>query len=848
MWKASLKSLFAHKARLALTALAIVLGVAFVSGTYIYTDTTNRAFDSIFDEAFVGIDIVVAGDSTFQFGQGIYFEESLVADIAAVDGVAEVIPTLTGFGPKIIDRDGEPIGGQGPPQFAAALTGSEVGTGGFELRGESRPPMGGDEIVIDAASADTAGYEIGDTVPVEFPTIGTREFTLVGIAGFGEADNIGGATFALFDLETTQEVLEREGQLDGAFVQAEPGTDIETLVAAVGQVLPEGARAQSSQEAAEEQAAEIQEGLSFFGTFLLVFAFVALFVATFLIYNTFRIVVAQRLRELALLRAVGATRRQVLWSVLFEALVVGVIASVIGIAAGAGLAIALRAALEQFGIALPSAALVFAPRTLVVGLIVGVVVTLVSAIVPAIGASRVPPVAAMREEMARPKRKTLTRRAIFGAVLGVVGVALMFAGLLGDYDGATVPLSLIGAGAAVIILAAYVFSALVADPMARTIGAPLAKAFGAAGKLAQRNAGRSPRRTAATASAIMVGIALISMVTLLSASIRGTVDAIFDTGVDADVVVTSTDQFAISGFTADLAEEAAGLEEVAALTRIQAGAIIVDGTETFAGSLEPNFEDFFSVESIEGTAAISDDGVLVGSSEAESNDWSVGDVVAIEFEQSGVQELTVEGIITSDTITGYSLSRDRFTSEFGSDADSQVYIQSATGFTAEETRDAVAALAADIPSANVQTNEELVDEIGDQVNQILGLITGLLAMTVLIALIGVTNTMALAVIERTREIGLLRAVGLNRRQTRRMIRVEASIVSVFGAILGVGLGIFFGWAILQPLRDEGFTEFVIPFGGLALWIAIAGVLGVVFALWPAWRASRLNVLEAISYE
>jgi len=548
------------------------------------------------------------------------------------------------------------------------------------------------------------------------------------------------------------------------------------------------------------------------------------------------------------MRAIGATRAQVVWSVLLEAFVVALIASVIGIAAGAGLAIALRAGLEAFGIALPSAGLVFAPRTLVVALIVGVVVTVISAVVPAVGASRVPPVAAMREETARPRRKSLTRRTVIGVLLAFLGVALMFTGLLGDFDGATAPLSLIGAGAAVIILAAYVFGALAANPVSRIIGAPFAAIFGATGKLAQRNAGRSPRRTAATASAIMVGIALISMVTLLSASIQGTVDAIFDTGVNADVVVTSTDQFALGGFTAEIGNEAAELDEVSDLTRIQAGAVMVGDTETFIGSVEPNTADFFAIDSVVGTLDISDDGLLVGAGEAESNDWAVGDVVDLRFEAAGLQQFTVEGIVTSDTISGYSISRANFTELFSSDADSQLYIQSAEGFTAEQTRDAVATVAEDIPSANVQTNEELVDEIADQVNQILGLITGLLAMTVLIALIGVTNTMALAVIERTREIGLLRAVGLNRRQTRRMIRIEASIVSVFGAILGVALGIFFGWAILQPLRDDGFTEFVIPFGSLVMWVVIAGVLGVIFALWPAWRASKLNVLEAISYE
>lgn len=847
MLKSAIKSLLAHKTRLALSTLAVVLGVAFIAGTYIYTDTTNEAFSGIFDEAFVGIDVVVTGDSEFAFGQGVFMDDAVVDDIAAVDGVTRVEPSVDGFGAQILDREGEAIGGGGPPQFSGYLP-EDIGfAGGFEFR-EGRSPVASTEVVIDANSASEGEFAVGDTVTVVSQTLGAVDYELVGIVGFGEADNLGGATFALFDLPTAQAVVGQPGMITGAYVLADPGVDAETLASTIETVLPERAAAQSSQAAAEAQALEFQEALSFFNTFLLVFAFIALFVGTFLIYNTFQFVVAQRLRELALMRAIGATRSQVTRTVLLESLLLGIVGSVVGIAAGAGLAMALRAGLEAFGVELPTTSLVLQSRTIIVALVVGIVVTVVSALVPAVKAARVPPVAAMREEASHPRRRSLRVRAIVGVALMAIGVTSLLSGLLGDLDNTTASLTAIGFGAFVMIIGAYVLSALAAEPVARLLGAPFARLQGVPGVLAQRNAGRSPRRTSATAAALMVGIALISLVSILSASIQGTVDEIFTGDVDADVIAQSEDQFSFTGFTPAFADAAEALPEVAVASRIQIGSVLIDGSETFLGSLDENAAQVFAVDSLEGVLVPSPQGLTVPKRTAENNEWQLGTTVEMEFEQTGPQTFTVEGIAESAAVDSLIISREAYAANFVVNADSQVYFKFAEGVSIDEGKAALEAVAADVPSIKVQTLDETAEELKGQLDQILALITALLALTVIISLFGVANTMLLSIYERTREIGLLRAVGLDRTQTRRMIRSEATIISVFGALLGVGLGIFFSWAVIQALESEGFTAFVIPTVNLIIWIAITALLGITFAIYPAWRASKLNVLEAIAYE
>ncbi|MCZ6661465.1 MAG: ABC transporter permease [Actinobacteria bacterium] len=849
MLRVTLKGLWAHKLRLSLTALAIVLGVGFIAGTFVYTDTIAKAFDGIFEDAFRGVDIVISADSELQFGEGVYLPEAEILALGEVEDVEELVPFLQGLGVVVLDKEGEPIGGGGPPQFAFSFTETDVDAGGFSLR-SGRYPQGPEEVVIDARTATDHGFAIGDTVFVVAPARPERGYTLVGIAGFGELDNLGGATSALFDLDTIQALIDREDQLTGASIQVAPGASVDEVIASLEPSLPEGARALSGQSAAEEQAVEIQEGLAFFNTFLLTFGFIALFVGTFIIANTFRITVTQRTRELALLRALGASARQVNRMVLIEAVVMGTVASVVGIAAGFGLALLLKTVFEAFGFALPTAAPTLQLRTIVVALVVGVGVTVISAILPARRASRLPPIAALRQDLVAPRRKALTTRAIVGSIVTVSGLSVLFFGLFVSLDAGPPEIVYVGVGAAIVFIGVSILSPLFARPVARLIGWPFVKLYRLPGKLAQENAVRAPRRTSATAAALMIGVTLVTLASIMAASINETIDELIGSDIEADVIIRSTSEFdPTASFTPELADRAAKDESVDEVSRQQTGVALFNETETFVIGIEPNYPDFFPVESSEGNLNPGPNEVVIERTISDVNELPIGSELQLSFESTGPTTFTVVGIASGDTWTDViAISQADWVENYEIESDTQVFVRAASGFTPEEVQTRLTALAEDVPTAQVQTFDELADDVAEQINGLLNLITGLLGLAVIIALIGVTNTMTLSVFERTREIGLLRAVGLSRRQTRRMVRAEASIIAVFGAVLGILIGVFFAWAILLALADQGFTAFVIPVGTLTLWILATGLLGVVFAILPAWRASRLDVLEAIAYE
>ena len=894
MLRASLKGVWAHKLRLALTALAIVLGVGFVSGTYIYTDTIGSAFDDIFADAFEGIDIVISAESDFQFGEGVFIDEADLERVDEVEGVESFETFIQGLGVAILDKEGEPIGGSGPPQFGASLVESPNETGGFSLR-EGDYPIGGSQIVLDAGSAEIGEYELGDTVTIITDVGGDQGFELVGIAGFGDLDNLGGATFALFDLETTQEVLGRSGVLTSGVVQVTPGIDVETMIASIQDIMPENITVLSGQSAAEAEAGEIQEGLAFFGIFLSTFGYIALFVGTFIIANTFRIIVTQRTKELALLRVLGATARQVFQMVLFEAIVVGVFASALGIVFGLGVAKLLQSILAAVGIDLPTASLSLQPRTIIVGMLVGVTVTLVSATLPARRAARVPPAAALRDETASSPRKALTRRAFVGAAILGAGLLVLFIGLYVSFESGPPEIAYVGIGAAITFIGVSVISPLFARPIVRGIGringllrpvwqwvlrvitdrpwlrwvvwlVPPLWVFGRwrpwrpkwtprssdlPFKLAEENAIRTPRRTSATAAALMIGITLVTLAATMAASIRATVDDILGNSIEADLIVRSTNSFdPTAGFTPAIAETIAASPDVDDLTRVQFGVILVNGSETFINGIEDDFSDYFPPDSSEGRLTPGRGEVVVQQSIAESNEWVIGSTVELVFEASGAQEFTLVGTASGDSWDDViAISQDEWSENYGGAvSDAQLFVRAADGVTPEDLAASVTLLIEDVPTVQAQTLEELQDEVANQINGLLNFITGLLGLAIVIALIGVTNTMTLSVFERTREIGLLRAIGLNRLETKWMIRSEASIIAVFGAVLGVIIGVFFGWAIIQALGDEGFSSFVVPFASIATWIVVTGMLGIVFSILPAWRASKLNVLEAIAYE
>ncbi len=878
MIRIALKGVWSHKVRLILSALAIILGVGLISGVYVYTDTIGRAFTQIFDNAYADIDIVVSGESDqLQAGPGGatggFLDEAEVTSLEDIDEVATVYPSLVGLGVEVLDQEGEMLRSAfGPPTFSANLQVPDSDNlsqndSWFTIT-EGDYPEGAGQIALDRATAELGSYTVGASIKLLSNLTGPLDATLVGIASYQDEDTFGGTSWIFFDLATVQEVLGRQGQVSGASLQLVGGAVAEDVIPVIEDRLSPGAVVLSGQSAAEAETANIQEGLSFFTVFLSAFGWIALFVGAFLIYNTFRIVVSQRSRELALLRALGADQRQVLGIVLLEAALIGTLGALVGLGFGLLIALGIQVGLPALGIELPGSTLTLLPRTVVVALGVGVVMTLVSALIPARRAAQVEVMEALRDDSAESPRVLTLRRVIVGLSILVLGLASLFAGLFADIDFGLSPIVLVGTGIAIVFIAVFVISPLFARPVAQALGRALATLSGIPGRLAQRNAQRSPDRTAATASAVMISITLVALAATLTASIRGAIQDVLANDVAADVTVqfaNATDPTAT--FAPVVGERLADLEEVGDLARIQSSLARLrlddpsedSWIEGFIIGMDPDVTDFAAPESVEGTARLGVGEMMLDSPIAESLGARLGDVVLVDFPDTGETPLTLVGIVSGDAWAGtVGVSRIDWSAGFGGERDSAIYLKAAPGVSASELKEAVAIAISDFPNLAAFTREELQSQAEDQLNGLLNFILGLLALAVLIGMLGVTNTMALSVFERTREIGLLRAVGLDRRSTRWMVRIEASIVSLFGALLGIVLGVFFGWALIRSLSDFGLSTFVIPWlptsfsasgvlGSLLFWMLATGLLGIVFAVYPARRAARLKVVEAIAH-
>ncbi|MGH2629045.1 MAG: ABC transporter permease [Actinomycetota bacterium] len=854
MWRATIKSLLAKKLRLVLTAVSVVLGVGFVAGTYVLTDTMNAAFDQLFEQASGASDVVVrsvtAFDSTVSDGGGggggeerRPMPESVLDDVRAVPGVAAAAGDVQGYAQMVDPATDEVIGGIGPPTFGTNW--NELADQVLDIR-QGTPPTGPDDVMIDAATARTSNLAVGDRIRILFQGP-PREFTISGIAGFGDADNLGGATLAVFDSETAQEVLGKEGVYDAISVVADEGVPATQLRASIAEVLPERVEAVTATSVADEQSKALQEGLGFFRTALLVFAFVALFVGSFIIFNTFSIIVAQRTRELALLRALGASRRQVVVSVVVEAFVVGLVASVVGILAGIGIALGLQGLLGLFNIDLPSTSLQLLPRTIVVSMLVGVVVTVAASILPARRAGTVAPIQALREaDDAPPSRSLAGRRLAVAIAVTALGAAALLYGLFGaESNGA----SMVGLGAAVTFIGVAMLSPLAAKPIAGGLGAPLRR-LSVQGRLGRENAMRSPRRTASTAAALMIGLGLVSMVAILAASLKASFDAALTETLKADYTL-STSSF--TSFSPDVADRVAALPEVGTVSAFRQNGFRVDGATSFLTAVDPaTVEEVATLDVSEGSVsslAEGSDVVLVHRDVASEHGWAPGDDVPAEFASTGDVPLTIGGIYDENRLVGdYVISLDTYDELYVEHLDSFVLVQGAEGVPLSQVADAVTAAAAEFPNVQVQDQAAFREQQAGFIDQLLGLVTALLAMAILIALFGIVNTLGLSIYERTRELGLLRAVGMSRVQVKRMIRWESVIIAVFGAVLGVVIGVLFGWALQQALKSEGVSEFVVPVGQLVTYLVLAALAGVLAAIWPARRAAKLDVLDAIAYE
>lgn len=842
MVNAVLKGLLAHKLRLVLTAIAVVLGVAFVAGTFVLTDTINKTFDTLFAEISAGTDITVRSESGFGDDANLdvsrnTIPSSLLAAVRAVPGVAAADGTVSGYA-QFIDEQGKAVSTTGAPTLGFNWT--EPGLSPLTLRSGREPQRNG-EVVVDAVTAREHDFALGDRIKILFRGP-TEEFTVVGITGFGEADNLAGATLAIFEETTAQRVFAKVGRFDSIEAKAAEGVSTVALRDRIVTVVPPGVEVVTSKQVADESAKAVSQALGFLNTALLVFGGIALFVGGFIILNTFSILVAQRTRELALLRALGASRRQVMASVIAEAFAVGVFASVVGIGLGVLVAIGLQSLLKAGGIDLPAAGVVLKPRTFVASAIVGIGVTVLSSISPARRASRIAPMAALRGG-AEEHGGSLRRRSVVGAVVTAAGMAVLLWGLFGG------GISLVGVGAALVFVGVALLSPLAAIPMARVIGAPFPRIAGMSGKLGRQNAMRNPRRTAATSAALMVGLGLVACVSVLAASIKASAADIVDEYLAADYIV-STPNF-LPSISTDLAPRLAGQPELAAVSGLQTGQWRSDGQgRSLYGADPATVGQVLKFDVTAGDAgALSRGEILVGEEELEDKGLEIGGVLPMTFAQTGDTQLRIGGTFAKNQLLGnYLVSTATFDTHFPDRLDFVVLATARPGVTPAAARAAVERVTDEFPNVEVRDQAEFKQQQEDQVNQIVGLITALLLLSIIIALFGIINTLALSIFERTRELGLLRAVGMSRRQVRSMIRGESVIIAVMGAVLGLAVGVLFGYAVVNALADEGIGAVVIPFGQLVTYVILAGVAGVIAAVFPARRAARLDVLAAISYE
>jgi putative ABC transport system permease protein len=843
----ALRGLLAHKSRLITTFLAVALGVAFVSGVLVLTDTVARTFDDLFSDVFRNTDAVVRSDQEIDQGFGggearADIDEDLLGEVRDATGVAEADVTIQGFA-RIIDKDGDPMGNplMGAPTFGQNWGESDT-LNPFTLS-DGGPPESDDEIVIDRRSAKNAGYEVGDTVPVQ-TRAGTTDYTLSGIARFGSADSPGGASFAMFTVEEAQRVLGEPGKVSSIAAAADEGVSQRQLVTNIEDALgPDaGVEVITGAQITEENQNDIQQALGFLTLLLGAFAGISVVVGIFVIYNAFSIIVAQRTREMALLRAVGARRRQVRRAVMVEAVVVGVVGSVAGFVLGVGVAFLLSGLLG-----LPDSSLAILPRSVILGLAVGILVTLFSALIPAWRASRVPPLAALRDVAVDTSARSRVRLVV-GALLLALALFGVVAGALGSR-----PLY-VGLGVVGVLVGTVLISPVLARPVARVLGAPVARLRGVSGELARDNAVRNPRRSAATAVALTIGVSLVTFFLVLNSSVRQTINETLDSGFHGDFIIT-TDDFGTVGLPPAMAEDVAAVPGVARVVPVRfAPAFVGDDTAAVTGTNDGVFS-LFELDIVAGEPRLDPGDVVIDRDTARSQHLQVGSQVAIRFlnDARGATPppATVSGIYQSgpaENIGPYVIGLDDYDAAVPTPSDVQVFVQLDRGVSVADVQPAIRDIVKQLPTADVQTVDEFKDTIGAQFNPLLILIGVLLALAIIIAFLGIANTVALSVLERTRELGLLRAVGMRRKQVRSAVRWESAIISLFGTVLGLAVGLLGGWGIARSLRDEGFEAFAVPWGRLIAVAVIAGFLGLAAALIPAWRASRMNVLDAINTE
>lgn len=833
MFVLTIKELTAHKLRLLTTAFAIIIGVAFMSGTFIFSDTVGATFDSVLSDVDAGVDAYVRTPTDIDagYGQGPRLDASIADTVATVDGVDQVALRISGYA-RLVGPDGTPVGdiANNP---ALGMNWVSVDDLNPWVMSSGTPPARNDEVVIDQASAEASGYRPGDVATV-LTKGAPRTFTVSGIARFGELDSPAGATAVLFSDATAATMLAAPGEATAVAVTADDGVSQSALASAVDAAMDSDVEVITGGALIAENQGSFAADLAGFSTMLTVFALVALFVGAFIINNTFSITVAQRTRDMALLRALGASGRQVRRSVMIEAAIVGVLASAAGLAAGVAVAAGLKVLMSQFGIELPSGPLAISPTALALSFGVGVAITTLSAWLPARRAAKIAPIEAMRSVSVDDSAGS-TRRTALGVVVAAVGVGAVVTGLAVD------EIALVGLGALITLVGMAVLGPVLARPVAHVLGVPL-RLRGVSGEIATRNAMRSPKRTARTAASLMIGVTLVGFITVFAASTKTSIAGSLDEEFLGTHIINDGGWDNTTGLSPELAERLRAQPDIDVVSQARTAPAVVNGSpmETFFAFDATTIDAIFQLGDIDGDlGSLGTDGIAVSAAEADANAWTLGSSVPVTF-IGGDATFTVEAIYTSGTdwVGASFVDIDAFTANGMDELDFDIYV---SGDAA-----AINTVTAADPSAVVQNRATFIDDKNADIDTMLGLFYAMLALAIVIALLGIANTLALSIGERTRELGLMRAVGMSRAQTRSMVRWEAAIIAVFGSTLGLAVGTFFGWAVVRALADQGIDTLTVPVTSLVLVTLIAAAAGATAAVLPARRAARLDVLAALA--
>ncbi len=857
MIRVALKGLAGRKLRAFLTAFAIVLGVAMVSGTYILTDTINKGFNAIFSVSYKNTSAVITAKSAFSRSNSnnvdtAGFPASVLGRVRSLPDVGAAVGSIADQA-QLIGRNGKPIQTGGAPNLAFSVDPSPEAQrfNPLTLVG-GRWPSGPDEVAIDHATVDKKHYKVGDAIGV-VARGPQRRFTIVGIVDFGAVSSIGGATLAIFDVPTAQRLFEKQGKLDAIRIAAKPDAPASRLLREIQAVLPPGTQVKSGTAQAKTDAKDVNTFIGFLQKALLAFAGIALFVGSFVIANTLSITVAQRAREFATLRTLGANRRQVLWSVVLEAFVTGLTASVVGLFLGLGLAKGLNALFVAIGLDLPRSATVFGVRTVIVSLAVGIVITLLASLRPAIRATRVPPIAAVREGASLPPSRFARFGPATALALVAVSVLLLVYGTFAHHIPTVRRLFSLGGGVLLLFFGVAMFAPRLVRPLASLLGWPGTRLGGVAGTLARDNSMRSPARTASSASALMIGLALVTFVAVFAQGLRAPFEDAVNKLFVGDYALTASNNF--SPFTARAASALQDVSGVEALSGVRAGDARVFGKVINVTAVDSQVTKVIHLDWTLGSdsvpAQLGADGAFIDKSYAKKHALTLGSPIRLETPSGKVLDLSVKGVFDppkgGSPFGRVTLSTLAFDRSFPQPNDIFAFVKIRGGVTKANTQTLKRALAARFPNTKISTRSEFKKNQERGLNQLLNLLFVLLGLSVIISLFGIVNTLVLTVFERTREIGMLRAVGMTRRQIRRMIRYESVVTALIGAALGIVLGFFLAALVARALSSQG-VVFSVPWSQVAIFVVAAIVVGILAAILPARRASRIDVLRAIQYE